>query len=116
MVGAHSLMIATEAPLVSPDVSGFSKCYYPCSGVPIYGNFNGRKLDALAEASHRFWHVVFIPSMGATVPHSPLDKFGCGQFFFYGLNLETDMMFSGLTHVVMKPCGLTMAEGGQEET
>jgi len=43
--------------------------------------------------------------MGATVPNSPLDKFGYGQFLFYGLNLETDMMLSGITYVIMKPCG-----------
>ena len=29
MVGAHSLIIATGAPLVCPDVTDFSKCFYP---------------------------------------------------------------------------------------
>ena len=117
MVGAHSLIIATGAPLVCPDVTDFSKCYYPCGDLPIDVDFNGRKyqLDALAEASHGLWHVVLISSMGATVPNSPLNKFGYGQFLFYEMNLETGIMSSGLMYVIVKPCGLTMAEGGQKE-
>ena len=35
MVGVHSLMIATGAPLVCPDVTDFSKCYYPSGDLPI---------------------------------------------------------------------------------
>ena len=117
MVGAHSLIIATGAPLVCPGVTDVSKCYYPCGDLPIDVDFNGRKyqLDALAEASHGLWHVVLVSSMGATLPNSPLNKFGYGVFLFYELNLETDIMSSGLTYVIVKPCGLTMAEGGQKE-
>ena len=117
MVGAHSLIIATGAPLVCPGVTDFSKCYYPCGDLPIDVDFNGGKyqLDALAEASHGLWHVVLVSSMGATVPNSPLNKFGYGVFLFYELNLETDIMSSGLTYVIAKPCGLTTAEGGQKE-
>jgi len=117
MVGAHSLIIATGAPLVCPDVTDFSKCYYPSGDLPIDVDFNGGKnqLDALAEATHGSGHVVLISSMGTTVPDSPLDKFGNGQILFYKLNLEADIMSSGLTYVIVKPCGLTMAEGGQKE-
>ena len=115
MVGVHSLIIATGAPLVCPDVTDFSKCYCPSGDLPIDVDFNGGKnqLDALAEATHGSGHVVLISSMGTTVPDSPLDKFGNGQILFYKLNLEADIMSSGLTYVIVKPCGLTMAEGGQ---
>ena len=106
MVGVHSLMIATVGPLVCPDMTGGSKYYCPCGDFPIDVDFNGGKLDAPAEASHRFWHVVFISSMGATVPR---------QVSLLRSNLETDIMLSGLTYVIVKPCGWPMAEGGQKE-
>ena len=84
---------------------------------PSTFDFKGGKnqLDALAEATHGSGHVVLIFSMGTTVPDSPLDKFGNVQILFYKLNLEADIMSSGHTYVIVKPCGLTMAEGGQKE-
>ena len=99
MVGAHSLNIATGAP------TGLPWCD------PIDVDFNGGKcqLDALAEASQGSRHV------GSAVPNSPLNKLGYGQILLYELNLVTDIMSSGLTYVIVKPCGLTMAEGGQKE-
>ena len=116
-VGAHSPTIATGAPLVCPNVTDFSKCYNPSGDLPIDMVFNGGKnqLDALAEAMHGSGHVGLISSMGTTVPDSPLNKFGTGQILFYKLNLEADIMSSGLTYVIVKPCGMTMAEGCQKE-
>ena len=52
MDGARSLINATGAPLVCPDVTDFSKSFYPSGDLPIDVVFNGGKnqLVALAEA------------------------------------------------------------------
>ena len=49
MDGARSLINATGAPLVCPDVTDFWKSFYPSGDLPIDVVFNG-ELDALAEA------------------------------------------------------------------
>ena len=100
MVGVHSLIIATGAPLVCPDVTDFSKCYYPSGDLPIDVEFNGGKnqLDALAKATHGSGHVVLISSMGTAVPDSPLDKFGNGQILFYKLNQEDHVDGAHIRH------------------
>ena len=80
-------------------------------------DFNGstNQLDALAEATHESGHVVLISSMSTMVADSPVDKFGKGQVLFYKLNQEADIMSTGLTYVIVKPCGLTMVVGNQKE-
>ena len=52
MNGVRSLINATGAPLVCPDVSDFPKSFYPSGDLPIDLDFNEGKnqLDALAEA------------------------------------------------------------------
>ena len=52
MDGVRSLINATGAPLVCPDVSVFPKSFYPSGDLPIDLDFNENKnqLDALAEA------------------------------------------------------------------
>jgi len=117
MVGAGSLIIATGAPLVCPDDTNLTKCYYPSGDLPIDVDFNGGKnqLAAIAEATRGSGHVVLISSMGTTVPDSIGDELGNGQILFYKLNLEADIMASGLTYVIVKPCVLSMEAGGQKE-
>ena len=52
--------------------------------------------------------------MDTTVPETPWDEFGNGHILFYKVDLEAGIMSSGLTFVIVKPCGLTMAVGGQK--
>ena len=72
MVGAGSFIIATGAPLVCPDDTNLTKCYYTSGDLPIDVDFNGGKnqLAAIAEATRGSGHVVLISSMGTTVPDS----------------------------------------------
>ena len=72
MDGARSLINATGAPLVCPDVTDFSKSFYPSGDLPIDVDFNGGKnqLDAFAEAditSSGFTYVIVRPC-GFTMP------------------------------------------------
>ena len=117
MVCAHSLNIVMVAPLVCPVVTDFSECCYPSGDVLIDVHFIGGKyqLDASLRRHTDRGMWASPPRWVLRFRTPPLDKLGYGQSLFHELNLETDIMSSGLTYVIEKPFGLTMAECGQKE-
>jgi len=117
MTGASSLIIATAAPLIKPNVTDPSTWFYPSGAYPVDVDFKGGKnqLAALAEATKGTGHVVLVSSIGTTIPNTFFDTVGNGQMLFYKLNLEADIMASRLTYSIVKPCGLVNGEGAQNE-
>jgi uncharacterized protein YbjT (DUF2867 family) len=101
--GASSLVIATSA---APICNPYPKCHFPRGAHPIDLDWLGVKdqLATFAELSRGKGSVVLISTMGTTTPEAPTDPFD--HISFYKLNFEAELMSSGLTFTIIKPCGL----------
>merc|ERR1719253_1030809 len=60
-------------------------------------------------------HVVLMSAGMTTTPDNFNDKIGNGHASFYSLNGEAFLMSSGVPHTIVKPCGLSDADGGKKK-
>mmetsp|Transcript_59998 Transcript_59998/g.105017 ORF Transcript_59998/g.105017 Transcript_59998/m.105017 type:complete len:284 (+) Transcript_59998:59-910(+) len=121
MKGADVLAIFTSS---APHCHGipfgpFGNCSYPKGLEPKAIDWLGTKLQveafAMAGGSLKSKQILYMSTMGTTMPANFLDKLGNGYTSFYHLQAEMSVMSSGIPYTIIKACGLMDGEGGKNK-
>lgn len=111
--GVEALVVLTSAaPKPSADRKSFG---YSEDGMPEKVDWEGGRnlIDAAKKAGTK--HVVYVSSMGGTMPDHMLNKMGGGNILLWKRKAEMHLIASRVPYTVIHPGGLQDRAGGERE-